>query len=153
MNWLVWFGFMVFNATFNNISVITWQSILLVEETSVPRENHQPVARHWQTLSMITRNNILHVSIVKFRGYYKKRQWKPQDIQEKRIQWHRKRWAQETKKLKTCVLTTLVVLTNFNTTKVVSTHVFSFFVSCAQRFLCHWILFSWMSCGFHWRFL
>ena len=29
---------MVFNATFNNISVILWQSILLVEETGVPRE-------------------------------------------------------------------------------------------------------------------
>ena len=28
--------FMVFNATFNNISVILWQSILLVEETGVP---------------------------------------------------------------------------------------------------------------------
>jgi hypothetical protein len=26
-------GFMVFNATSNNISVITWQSVLLVEET------------------------------------------------------------------------------------------------------------------------
>ena len=33
---LVWFGFMVFNATFNNISVISWWSILLVEETGVP---------------------------------------------------------------------------------------------------------------------
>jgi len=31
---------MVFNATFNNISVISWRSILLVEETGVPRENH-----------------------------------------------------------------------------------------------------------------
>jgi hypothetical protein len=28
--------FMVFNATFNNISVISWQSVLLVEETGVP---------------------------------------------------------------------------------------------------------------------
>jgi uncharacterized iron-regulated membrane protein len=28
------------NATFNNISVISWQSVLLVEETGVPRENH-----------------------------------------------------------------------------------------------------------------
>jgi hypothetical protein len=28
---LVWF--MVFDATFNNISVISWQSVLLVEET------------------------------------------------------------------------------------------------------------------------
>jgi hypothetical protein len=27
---------MVFNATFNNISVISWQSALLVEETGVP---------------------------------------------------------------------------------------------------------------------
>jgi hypothetical protein len=31
-----WFDFMVFNATFNNISVISWQSVLLVEETGVP---------------------------------------------------------------------------------------------------------------------
>ena len=30
---------MVFNATFNNISVISWQSVLLVEETRVPVEN------------------------------------------------------------------------------------------------------------------
>jgi hypothetical protein len=34
----------VFNATFHNISVITWQSVLLVGETGVPGENHQPVA-------------------------------------------------------------------------------------------------------------
>ena len=38
---LVWF--MVFNATFNNISAISWQSVLLVEETGVPGENHRPV--------------------------------------------------------------------------------------------------------------
>jgi hypothetical protein len=30
--------FMVFNATFNNISAISWQSVLLVEETGVCRE-------------------------------------------------------------------------------------------------------------------
>ena len=40
---MVWF--MVFNATFNNISV------LLVEETGVTRENHRRVASHCQTLS------------------------------------------------------------------------------------------------------
>jgi hypothetical protein len=34
------FEFIVFNATFNNISVILWQSVLLVEETGVPGENH-----------------------------------------------------------------------------------------------------------------
>ena len=39
---------MVFNATSNNISVIPWQSVLLVEETGVPGENHRPVASHWQ---------------------------------------------------------------------------------------------------------
>ena len=49
MDGLVWL--MVFNATFNNISVIFWQSVLLVKETGVPGENHQPVASHWQTLS------------------------------------------------------------------------------------------------------
>ena len=42
---------MMFNATFNNISVISWQSVLLVEETGVPGENHRPVASHRQTLS------------------------------------------------------------------------------------------------------
>ena len=31
---------MMFNATFNNISVISWQSALLMEETEVPGENH-----------------------------------------------------------------------------------------------------------------
>jgi hypothetical protein len=41
---------MVFNATFNNISVILW-SVLLVEETALYRETHGPVASHWQTLS------------------------------------------------------------------------------------------------------
>ena len=31
---------MVFNTTYNNISAISWRSILLVEETRVLRENH-----------------------------------------------------------------------------------------------------------------
>jgi hypothetical protein len=37
---------MVFNATFKNISAITWGSELLVEETRIPGENHRPVASH-----------------------------------------------------------------------------------------------------------
>ena len=37
---------MVFNATFNNISVISWRSVLLVEETGVSGENHRTVASH-----------------------------------------------------------------------------------------------------------
>jgi hypothetical protein len=35
--------FMVFNATFNNISVISWQSVSLVEVTG---ENHRTVTSH-----------------------------------------------------------------------------------------------------------
>jgi hypothetical protein len=34
---------MVFSATFNNISGISWRSVLLVEETGLPGENHRPV--------------------------------------------------------------------------------------------------------------
>ena len=41
---------MVFNAIFNNILVISWRSVLLVEEIRVPGENHWPAASHWQTL-------------------------------------------------------------------------------------------------------
>ena len=53
---LVWF--MVFNATLNNISVISWGSVVLVEETGIPRENHRPVASYWQTF--ITSNTPRH---------------------------------------------------------------------------------------------
>ena len=41
----------VFDASFNNISVISWRSVLLVKETGVPTENHRPTTSHWQTLS------------------------------------------------------------------------------------------------------
>jgi hypothetical protein len=41
---------MMFNATFNNISVISWRSVLLVEETGVPGENHRPVPSYWQII-------------------------------------------------------------------------------------------------------
>jgi hypothetical protein len=34
---------MVFNATFNNISVISWRSVLLMEET---KDNHRTTASH-----------------------------------------------------------------------------------------------------------
>jgi hypothetical protein len=42
---------MVFNTTFNNISVISWQSVLLVEETGVHKEHHRPVTSSGKTLS------------------------------------------------------------------------------------------------------
>jgi len=37
---------MVFSATFNNISVISWWSVLLMAESGGPGENHRPVASH-----------------------------------------------------------------------------------------------------------
>ena len=41
---LIWF--IVFNTTFSNISAISWQPVLVVEEeeAGVPGENHQPWA-------------------------------------------------------------------------------------------------------------
>jgi len=42
---------MVFNATFNNISVISWSSVLLVEEEGVPGENHKDVIKKQHVFS------------------------------------------------------------------------------------------------------
>jgi hypothetical protein len=36
---------MVLNATFNNISVMFWRSILLMEKTGAPGQNNPPIAR------------------------------------------------------------------------------------------------------------
>ena len=44
-------GVLVFNDTFNNISIISWRSVLLLDETGIPGENHPPTASQWQTLS------------------------------------------------------------------------------------------------------
>ena len=43
---IIVFGDLVFNATFNNISVILLRSVLLVEETGVPRETTEHAASH-----------------------------------------------------------------------------------------------------------
>jgi len=56
---------MVFNTTFNNISAISWWSVLLVEETGGPGENHQPVASHGQTLS----HNVVHLALIKIQTH------------------------------------------------------------------------------------
>ena len=42
---------MVLNPNFNNISAISWRSVLLVEETGVHGKNHRPAASHLQPLS------------------------------------------------------------------------------------------------------
>jgi hypothetical protein len=44
---VVWFTFMVFNATFSNISAIPWRPVLMVEEAGVPGENHRPWASNF----------------------------------------------------------------------------------------------------------
>ena len=58
---------MVFNATFNNISGtctgISWRSVLLVDETGGPRQNHWPVANHWQTWS----HNVVYLPWSRFK--------------------------------------------------------------------------------------
>jgi hypothetical protein len=54
----------VFNATFNNMSVISWRSVLLVGEIGVPGENHQPVTQCVHCCSVL--NNKLWCVILLF---------------------------------------------------------------------------------------
>ena len=42
---LIWF--IVFNATFSNISAISWRSVSVVEEAAVRGENYRPWASNW----------------------------------------------------------------------------------------------------------
>ena len=46
MGWVGGEGGGAFNATFNNISDLSWQSVLMVEETRVPGETHRPTLSH-----------------------------------------------------------------------------------------------------------
>jgi hypothetical protein len=41
------FDFLCFNATFSNISAISWRPVLVVEEAGVPGGNHRPWASNW----------------------------------------------------------------------------------------------------------
>ena len=60
---MAWLEFMVLNATFNNISVISWWSVLLVEKNGRTGENHRPAASHWQSLS----HNVVHLALIEIR--------------------------------------------------------------------------------------
>ena len=51
---------MVFNATFNIISIILWWSVLLVEVTGGSGKNHWSVTSHWQILS----HNVLYLALI-----------------------------------------------------------------------------------------
>jgi len=46
------FELLVFNATFSNISAISWRPVLVAEEAGVPGENHRPWASNWEPLSL-----------------------------------------------------------------------------------------------------
>jgi len=61
----------VFNATLNNITVISWLSVFLVEETGVHGESHFPVAGHWQTLS----HNVVSITPRHERGSNSQLKW------------------------------------------------------------------------------
>jgi hypothetical protein len=56
LNYILIVRIMVFNATFNNISVVLRQSVLLVEETRLPVENHRPavILLHVQVTVLLT---------------------------------------------------------------------------------------------------
>jgi hypothetical protein len=47
---------MMINVTFNNISVISWRSILLVEETGVPVDRGYHRERGWNQQIMMLEN-------------------------------------------------------------------------------------------------
>ena len=60
---MVWV--MGFNATFKNISAISWWSVLLVKETGVPGEKHRSVTSNSQALgSRICFSSILSIKCV-----------------------------------------------------------------------------------------
>jgi len=48
----------VFNATFSNISAISWQPVVVVEEAGVPGENHRPWASNWSALSLVDASRV-----------------------------------------------------------------------------------------------
>jgi hypothetical protein len=62
-NWtvtfLIWLVLWCLNATINKISVISWRSALLAEETGMPGEIHGSAVSHWQTLS----HNVVHLTM------------------------------------------------------------------------------------------
>ena len=51
-------GLIVLNATFSNISDISWRPVLVEEEAGIPGENHRPWESHWLTLSLAAESRV-----------------------------------------------------------------------------------------------
>jgi len=64
--WLIWFNsdfiFCLLNATFSNISAISWRPVLVVEEVRVPGENHRQWANSYSEMKIQPVENILKAS-------------------------------------------------------------------------------------------
>jgi hypothetical protein len=56
---------MVFNATFNNISVISWPSVLLVEETGGPKQNPDLS----QVTDKLLSHSVVHLAVIEIRTH------------------------------------------------------------------------------------
>ena len=59
---------MVFNTTFNNISVILWRSVLLVEETGVPAQKLQTYSKSDKLSHNVVHRAISEIQIQNFSG-------------------------------------------------------------------------------------
>jgi hypothetical protein len=57
---------MMLNTTFNNISVIMWRTVLLVEETGIPGENHpcEEIRLEIQIKNFLQKLNLNEISLV-----------------------------------------------------------------------------------------
>ena len=56
--------FLVFNATFSNISVKSWRPVLIVEKAWVHRENHRPWASSWWALLLAAVASRVHLFVM-----------------------------------------------------------------------------------------
>jgi hypothetical protein len=55
---LLMIDFWCFNATFSNISAISWRPVLVVEDVGVPGETHRPWASNWYALSLAAASRV-----------------------------------------------------------------------------------------------
>ena len=55
---LLFFSLFLFNATFSNISAISWRPVVVVEEAGVSGANHRPWASNWSALSLAAASRV-----------------------------------------------------------------------------------------------